>query len=96
MATIEERVSDLERKVDVLENERTHTREALDVLSGRITGIVDKKLTPMQKQIGEIHTTVQGSKGFIAGVFLTVSVVWGVIATFGLVVWNAFKQGGQS
>lgn len=91
MPSIEQKVANLEKKVAVLENENEHVSDALTVLSSRITGINDKKLTPMQTQLQEIHDSLRGSKGFIAGVLITVSIVWTMVATFGYIVWNWVK-----
>lgn len=91
MSSTEQKVANLEKKVAVLENENEHVSDALTVLSSSITSINDKKLTPMQTQLTEIHESLHGSKGFIAGVLITVSIVWTVVATLGYIVWNWVK-----
>ena len=93
MEELKTKVSKLEKDVAVLQNENEHVSDALKVLSNRLTAINDKKLTPMQEQLSDIHDSLHGSRGFVAGMFMTVGMVWAVVATFGLVVWNYIKGG---
>ena len=95
MSDTDQRVTKLEKQVAVLENESGHVSEDLKTLADRITGMADKKLTPMQKQIKEIHASLHGAKGFVAGIVITISVVWAVIATFGIIVWNWLQGTGN-
>jgi len=85
---LEHRVAQLEKEMAVMQNEHEHIDDAINTLGDRITGMNDKKLAPMQKQLTDIHEALHGSRGFMAGVFLTVSMIWAVFATFGIVIWN--------
>ena len=91
MEELKARVSKLEKDVAVLQNENEHVSDALKVLGDRMTAINDKKLTPMQKQLTDIHDSLHGSRGFVAGMFMTVGMLWAVVATLGLVIWNWIK-----
>ena len=87
MSDVDSKVANLEKHVAVLQNESGHVSEAIDRLGNRIT--------PMQKQIAEIHKALHGSRGFMAGITVTVSVIWAILITLGIVVWNWLQNIGN-
>ena len=91
MEELKAKVSKLEKDVAVLKNENEHVSDALNVLGDRLTAINDKKLTPMQKQLTDIHDSLHGSRGFVAGMFMAAGMVWAVVTTFSIIVWNYIK-----
>jgi uncharacterized coiled-coil protein SlyX len=90
--SLERRVDELEKQVALLDQHGTHLEQGIQTLGDRITGMNDKKLTPMSAKIDDLHQSIYGSKGFWAGVFMTVSALWAVIATFGVVIWQWVKS----
>ena len=88
---LERRVGQLEKSTALAKQRIDYVEEAMDVIGDRITGINEKKLTPMAKQLNDLHHSIYGSKGFWAGVFMTVSALWAIITTVGVVVWQWVK-----
>lgn len=82
-----DRIANQDKNLSLMQNDMKHFQGSIELLGDRIT--------PMQKQIKEIHASLHGAKGFVAGIVITISVVWAVMATFGIIVWNWLQSIGN-
>lgn len=76
----------------LLENNQDHGREAIEEIKERIDRMNEKKIDPMKIQVQDIHDAMEKRTGFRAGVIISVTTIWAILAFVVVNFLGFFKE----